>query len=156
MKSSRPSTRYPVWSFWGPSFIGWPNYCRTIANIEEIFIIIISLNTISLRYNEETKKLRKLIRKTLTRKGEQCACYVCHFLLNLTRCVSLSLWQYESCLLWGQDFYWIKNSILFFLLAHEYRKFVQNRIYIVTFGDDVMVYVISWRRSSRVQSLAQE
>jgi hypothetical protein len=32
-----------------------PNHCH----IEEIFIIIISLNNISLHYNEETKKLRK-------------------------------------------------------------------------------------------------
>jgi hypothetical protein len=54
-----------------------PNYCRTIANIEAIFIIITSLNNISLRYNEETKTLRKLIRHKLTRKQEQCACYIC-------------------------------------------------------------------------------
>jgi hypothetical protein len=44
---------------------------------EETFIIIISLNNISLRYNEETKKLRKLIRNKLTLKQEQCACYFC-------------------------------------------------------------------------------
>jgi hypothetical protein len=53
------------------------DYCRTIANIEEIFITIISLNNIYLRYNEETRKLRKLIRNKLTRKQEQCACYFC-------------------------------------------------------------------------------
>jgi hypothetical protein len=29
-----------------------------IANIDEMFIVIISLNNISLRYNEESKKLR--------------------------------------------------------------------------------------------------
>jgi hypothetical protein len=46
-----------------------------IASIEEIFIIIISLNHISLPYNEETKTLRKFIRNKLTRKQEQCACY---------------------------------------------------------------------------------
>jgi hypothetical protein len=52
-KSSRSSTRYPISSFWGPSFIVWPNYCRTVANIEDIFIIIIYLNNISLPYNEK-------------------------------------------------------------------------------------------------------
>jgi hypothetical protein len=36
-----------------------------------------SLNNISLRYNEETKKLRKLVRNKLTRKQEQCTCYFC-------------------------------------------------------------------------------
>jgi hypothetical protein len=51
--------------------------CRTIANTEEIFIIIISLTNISLRYNEETKKLRKLIRNKLTRKQQQCTSYFC-------------------------------------------------------------------------------
>jgi hypothetical protein len=51
--------------------------CRIIAIIAEIFIIIISLNNISLRYNEETKKLRKLIRDKLTRKQEQRAYYFC-------------------------------------------------------------------------------
>jgi hypothetical protein len=53
------------------------DYCRTIAIIEETVIIIISLNNISLRYNEETKQLRKPIRNKLTRKQEQCACYFC-------------------------------------------------------------------------------
>jgi hypothetical protein len=116
--------------------VGWPNYCGTIANIEEIFIIIMSLNNISLRQNEEPKKLRKLIRNKLTRKQEQCACYFCWFFVNLKRCVTLPLWQHESCLLWGRDFYRIKNSLFFFPLAHEYRKFVENRIYwsVVTFG----------------------
>jgi hypothetical protein len=28
----------------------------------------------------------------------------------------------------GRDFYRIKNSLLFFPLAHEYRKFVENKI----------------------------
>jgi hypothetical protein len=55
--------------------MGWPNYCRTIANIEEIYIIIVSSNIIYLRYNKNTKKLRKLIRNKLTRKQEQCASY---------------------------------------------------------------------------------
>jgi hypothetical protein len=50
---------------------------RTIANIEEIYIIIVSLNNISLRYNKNTKQLRKLVRNKLTRKQEQCACYFC-------------------------------------------------------------------------------
>jgi hypothetical protein len=125
--------------------------------MEEIFIVIISLNNISLRYNEETKKLRKLIRNKLTRKQEQCACYFCQFLVNLTRCISLPLWQHESAM--GAGLLPDKElPFLFYPLAHEYRKFVENRIYwsIVTFGDDVMVYVISWRRSSRVQSLVQE
>jgi hypothetical protein len=47
----------------------------------------------------------------------------------------------------GRDFYRIKKSLFFFPLAHEYRKFVENKICssVVTFGDDVMVYVISWR-----------
>jgi hypothetical protein len=54
-----------------------PNYCRTIANIEEIYIKIVSLNIVSLRYNKNTKKLWKLIRNKLTRKQEQCACYFC-------------------------------------------------------------------------------
>jgi hypothetical protein len=79
-------------------------------NIEEIFIIIISLNNISLRYNKETKILRELIRN------------------KLTRSVSLPWWQHESCLLWGRDLYRIKNSLFIFPLAHEYRKFVENRI----------------------------
>jgi hypothetical protein len=48
-----------------------------LPNIDKIFIIIISLNNISLRYNEETKKLRKLVRNMLTRKKEHCACYFC-------------------------------------------------------------------------------
>jgi hypothetical protein len=149
MKSSRPSTR---------SFIGWPNYFRTIANIEQIFIIIKSLNNISFRYNEYTKKLRKLMSNKLPQKQKECACYFCVFLVNLTRCVSLPLWQHGSCLLWGRDFYRIKNSIFFFPPMHEYRKFVENRICwsVLTFGDDVMVYVISWRRSSSVHSLAQK
>jgi hypothetical protein len=30
-----------------------------------------------MRYNEETKKLRELIRNNLTWKQEQCACYFC-------------------------------------------------------------------------------
>jgi hypothetical protein len=36
----------------------------------------------------------------------------------------------------GRDFYRIKNGLFFSPLAHEYRKFVENRIYwsIVTFG----------------------
>jgi hypothetical protein len=29
----------------------------------------------------------------------------------------------------GRDFYPIKNSLFFFPLAHEYRKFVENTIY---------------------------
>jgi hypothetical protein len=47
----------------------------------------------------------------------------------------------------GRDFYRIKSSLFLFPLVHEYRKFVENRIYWsrVTLGDDVMVYVISWR-----------
>jgi hypothetical protein len=51
-----------------------------------------------------------------------------------------------------------KNSLFFFPLTHKYQKFVENIIYwsMVTFGDDVMLNVISWRRSSRVHSLAQE
>jgi hypothetical protein len=28
----------------------------------------------------------------------------------------------------GRDFYWIKNSLFFFSLVHEYQKFVENRI----------------------------
>jgi hypothetical protein len=47
------------------------------ANIDEIFIIIISLNNIPLRYKEETKQLRKPIRNKFTSKQEQCACYFC-------------------------------------------------------------------------------
>jgi hypothetical protein len=50
-----------------------PNHCQHRGNL----IIIIFLSNISLRYNEETKKLRKLIRNKLTRKQEQCACYSC-------------------------------------------------------------------------------
>jgi hypothetical protein len=97
------------------------------------------------RYNEEIKILRKLIRNKFTRKQEQCACYFCYFLVNLTHCVSLPSWQHESCLLWGRDFYRIKNSLFFFLLAHEYQKFVENIIYwsIVTFG--------GWRNAVRHQ-----
>jgi hypothetical protein len=77
------------------------NYCRTIANIDEIFIIIIYLNNISLRYNEKksksipvtdheghsaagrirsiekSEKLRKLIRNTLTLKQKERTCYFC-------------------------------------------------------------------------------
>jgi hypothetical protein len=36
----------------------------------------------------------------------------------------------------GRDFYRIKNSLFFSPLAHEYQKFVENRIYwsTVTFG----------------------
>jgi hypothetical protein len=36
----------------------------------------------------------------------------------------------------GGDFYRIKNGLFFFPLAHEYRKFVENRIYwsIVSLG----------------------
>jgi hypothetical protein len=51
-----------------------------------------------------------------------------------------------------------KEQPFFPPLEHEYRKFVENRIYwlIATFGDDIKVYVTSWRRSSRVDSLAQE
>jgi hypothetical protein len=37
----------------------------------------LSLNIISLRYNKNIKKLRKLVRNNLTRKQEQCACYFC-------------------------------------------------------------------------------
>jgi hypothetical protein len=45
-----------------------------------------------------------------------------------------------------------KEHPFLFPLAHEYRKFVENRIYwsVVILGDDVMVYVIGWQRSSRV------
>jgi hypothetical protein len=50
---------------------------QTIANIEEIYIIIVSLNIISLRYNKNTKILREPIRNKLTRKQEQCAFYFC-------------------------------------------------------------------------------
>jgi hypothetical protein len=35
-----------------------------------------SLNNISLHYNEETKKLRKPIHIQFTPKQEQCACYL--------------------------------------------------------------------------------
>jgi hypothetical protein len=52
----------------------------------EIYIIILSLNIISLRYNKNTKNLRKLIHNKLTQKQEQCACYVCQFLVNSTLC----------------------------------------------------------------------
>jgi hypothetical protein len=41
-----------------------PNHCLH----REIFIMIISLNNVSLRFDEETEKLRK---------QEQCACYLC-------------------------------------------------------------------------------
>jgi hypothetical protein len=36
----------------------------------------------------------------------------------------------------GRDFYRIKNRLFFFLLAREYRKVLEKRIYwaIVTFG----------------------
>jgi hypothetical protein len=47
-----------------------PNHCQHRANLyhNDIF------KYISLRHNEETKKLRKFIRNKLTRKQEQCAC----------------------------------------------------------------------------------
>jgi hypothetical protein len=52
----------------------------------------------------------------------------------------------------------MKNSLSFFPHAHEYRKFVEKRLFVSSnFGGNVvMVYVISWRRSSRVQSQAQK
>jgi hypothetical protein len=101
-----------------------PNHCQHRGNLYHNYIF----KNIYLCYNEETKKLRKLIRNELTRKQDQCACYFCKFLVNLTRCVSLPLWQDESCLLRGREFYRIKNSVFFFPLAREYRKFVENRI----------------------------
>jgi hypothetical protein len=51
-----------------------PNHCQHRGNLYRKYI---SLNNISLRYNEETKKLRKPIRNKLKRKQEQCACYLC-------------------------------------------------------------------------------
>jgi hypothetical protein len=50
-----------------------------IANIDEIFIIIISLNIISLRYNEETKKLRKPISNNFAPKQEKCVVIYVNF-----------------------------------------------------------------------------
>jgi hypothetical protein len=46
----------------------------------------------------------------------------------------------------GADFYWLKSTLFFFPLWHEYRKIVENRICwsVVTFGGDVMLYIISW------------
>jgi hypothetical protein len=45
----------------------------------------------------------------------------------------------------GADFYRIKNGLFFFPLAHEYWKFVENRIYwsVVTLG--------GWRNGVRHQ-----
>jgi hypothetical protein len=50
-----------------------PNHCQRRGNLYNI----ISLNNISLRCNEDTKNLKKLICNELTRKQEQCACYFC-------------------------------------------------------------------------------
>jgi hypothetical protein len=51
-----------------------PNHCQHGENIYHNYVF---KNNISLRYNGETKKLRKLIRNKLTRKQEQCARYFC-------------------------------------------------------------------------------
>jgi hypothetical protein len=46
---------------------------KFLVTAEKIFIIIISLNNISLRFDEETKKLMKPVLNKLTRKQDQCA-----------------------------------------------------------------------------------
>jgi hypothetical protein len=50
-----------------------PNHCQHRGNLYHYYI----LNNISLRYKEETKKLRKLIRNKLILKQEQHACCFC-------------------------------------------------------------------------------